>query len=87
MNMNRRNAMGSILGIAGLAAGGVLAPSQSFAALGHYQLALGDKLKYVPLDAMATAKLAYETGGGCMHQVFHAMVTMLAASSSVDGRC
>ncbi|GIU34876.1 cytochrome c [Shewanella colwelliana] len=51
---------------------------------GNFRLELGDKLKYVPLDAMATAKLAYETGGGCMHQVFHAMITMLAKSSSAD---
>ncbi|AZQ11692.1 C-GCAxxG-C-C family (seleno)protein [Shewanella khirikhana] len=86
MKIDRRQALGQIIGL-GSAAGLGLVSTSLMAATdenGNYQLALGEKLKYVPLDPMATAKLAYETGGGCMHQVFHATVTMLAASASVD---
>ncbi|QIR15490.1 cytochrome C [Shewanella aestuarii] len=87
MSINRRQALTKIIGISTAAAGVTLMGTSAFAATdeqGNFRLALGDKLKYVPLDAMATAKLAYETGGGCMHQVFHSLVTMLANSSSAD---
>ncbi|MCE9677777.1 cytochrome c3 family protein [Shewanella sp. AS1] len=87
MTMNRRQALSKIIGISTAAAGATLVGTSAFAgtdAQGNFRLELGDKLKYVPLDAMATAKLAYETGGGCMHQVFHALVTMLANSASAD---
>ncbi len=87
MTINRRQALTKIIGISSAAAGATLLGTSAFAATdeqGNFHLALGDKLKYVPLDAMATAKLAYETGGGCMHQVFHSIVTMLANSSSED---
>ncbi|MBT1443563.1 C-GCAxxG-C-C family protein [Shewanella sp. JM162201] len=86
MKIDRRQALGHIIGL-GSAAGLGLVASPLMAATdenGNYRLALGEKLKYVPLDPMATAKLAYETGGGCMHQVFHATVTMLANSASSD---
>ncbi|QPG60563.2 cytochrome c3 family protein [Shewanella eurypsychrophilus] len=87
MTINRRQALTKIIGISTAAAGATLMGTSAFAATdadGNYKLELGDKLKYVPLDAMATAKLAYETGGGCMHQVFHSIIAMLAASDSVD---
>ncbi|MDV2962860.1 cytochrome C [Shewanella algae] len=87
MSINRRQALGQIIGISAAAAGAGLTATCAFAATdesGNYRLELGEKLKYAPLDPMATAKLAYETGGGCMHQVFHATVTMLAQSASVD---
>ncbi|PKG79673.1 cytochrome C [Shewanella sp. Actino-trap-3] len=87
MSINRRQALTKIIGLSTAAAGATLLGTSAFAATdeaGNYRLELGEKLKYVPLDAMATAKLAYETGGGCMHQVFHAIITMLAASSSAD---
>ncbi|QSX32916.1 cytochrome C [Shewanella avicenniae] len=86
MSMNRRQALGKIIGITGAAGLGLTAVS-AFAGTdsnGNFRLELGDKLKYVPLDPMAAAKLAYQTGGGCMHQVFYAMVTMLANSESED---
>lgn len=87
MTINRRQALTQIIGISTAAAGATLMGTSAFAATdeaGNYKLALGEKLKYVPLDAMATAKLAYETGGGCMHQVFHSLITMLAQSDSAD---
>jgi hypothetical protein len=87
MSINRRQALTQIIGISTAAAGATLLGTSAFAATdadGNYRGALGEKLKYAPLDAMQTAKLAYETGGGCMHQVFHAIVTMLATSTSVD---
>lgn len=87
MSINRRQALTRIIGISTAAAGATLMGTSAFAATnadGQYQLALGEKLKYAPLDPMATAKLAYETGGGCMHQVFHSVVTMLAQSNSAD---
>ncbi len=87
MTINRRQALTKIIGISSAAAGATLMGTSAFAATdeqGNFNLALGDKLKYVPLDATATAKLAYETGGGCMHQIFHSLVTMLANSNSVD---
>lgn len=87
MTMNRRQALTRIIGISSAAAGATLMGTSAFAGTdenGNYQLALGEKLKYVPLDPMATAKLAYQTGGGCMHQVFHSVITMLANSNSPD---
>ena len=87
MSMNRRQALTQIIGMSTVAAGATLVGTSAFAATdadGNYRLELGEKLKYIPLDAMATAKLAYETGGGCMHQVFHSIVTKLAESSSAD---
>ena len=87
MTINRRQALTKIIGISTAAAGMTLVGTSAFAGTdeqGNFHLELGDKLKYVPLDPMATAKLAYETGGGCMHQVFHSLVTMLANSSSQD---
>ncbi|ASJ95762.1 cytochrome c3 family protein [Shewanella marisflavi] len=87
MTINRRQALSQIIGISTAAAGATLMGTSAFAATdeqGNYKLELGEKLKYFPLDPMATAKLAYQTGGGCMHQVFHALVTMLANSESAD---
>lgn len=87
MSINRRQALSRIIGISTVAAGATLMGTSVLAATneeGQYYLTLGEKLKYAPIDPMATAKLAYETGGGCMHQVFHAVITMLAQSSSVD---
>lgn len=87
MSINRRQALSHIIGISTAAAGATLMGTSAFAATnadGQYQLALGEKLKYVPIDPMATAKLAYETGGGCMHQIFHSVITMLAKSNSAD---
>ncbi|MGL5361096.1 MAG: cytochrome C [Shewanella sp.] len=87
MSLNRRQALTQIIGITTAAAGASLMASPVFAATnadGQYQLGLGEKLKYVPLDPMQAAKLAYETGGGCMHQVFHSVVTLLGQSNSVD---
>ncbi|MCL1060108.1 cytochrome c3 family protein [Shewanella gelidimarina] len=87
MTINRRQALTKIIGISTAAAGATLMGTSAFAATdadGNFHLELGDKLMYVPLDAMATAKLAYETGGGCMHQIFHSIVTMLANSTSAD---
>ncbi|GIU32837.1 cytochrome c3 family protein [Shewanella schlegeliana] len=87
MSIDRRQALTKIIGLSTAAAGAALVGTSAFAATdadGNYRLEMGETLKYVPLDAMATAKLAYETGGGCMHQVFHSIVTMLAKSNSVD---
>ncbi|WP_185826756.1 cytochrome C [Shewanella canadensis] len=87
MTINRRQALTQIIGISTAAAGATLMGTSAFAATdeaGNYKLELGEKLKYVPLDAMATAKLAYETGGGCMHQVFYSLIHMLSLSDSVD---
>lgn len=87
MSIDRRQALTKIIGLSTAAAGVALMGTSAFAATdadGYYRLEIGEKLKYVPLDAMKTAKLAYETGGGCMHQVFHSIITMLAQSNSVD---
>ncbi|MGI2257913.1 cytochrome C [Shewanella sp. GXUN23E] len=86
MNMNRRGALQRIVGISGIAAGATLMGSSVMAATQEpaYKLQPKEKLKYVPLDPMATARLAYESGNGCMYQVFHSVVTMLARSNSVD---
>jgi len=87
MTINRRQALTQIIGISTAAAGATLMGTSAFAATdadGNFHLALGDKLMYVPLNAMETAKLAYETPGGCMHQIFHSIITMLANSTSVD---
>ncbi|MFT5788389.1 MAG: hypothetical protein ACI8SJ_000492 [Shewanella sp.] len=90
MSMNRRKAIGQIIGLTSIAAGATLAPS-AFAAVPAtgaatgYILGPGEKLKYVKLDAMEVAKLAYESkANGCMYQVFHAIITKLAESASVD---
>ena len=86
MKMNRRDALHRIVGISTVAAGATLMGGTAMAAglQPGYMIKPGDKLKYVPLDPMATAKLAYESGNGCMYQVFHSVVTMLAQSESVD---
>lgn len=90
MTMNRRKALGQIIGMTTVAAGATLAPSAFAAAPADgaatdFILGKGEKLKYVKLDPMAVAKLAYESkSGGCMYQVFHAMVASLAASTSED---
>ncbi|MCL1037080.1 cytochrome C [Shewanella submarina] len=86
MKMNRRDALHRIVGISSVAAGATLMGGTAMAAGMDtgYKLQPKEKLKYVPLDPMATAKLAYESGNGCMFQVFHSVVTMLARSESVD---
>ncbi|WP_025820750.1 C-GCAxxG-C-C family (seleno)protein [Shewanella marina] len=84
--MDRRKALTQIIGLS-TAAGATLVAAPLLAATdnqGNYKLGIGEKLKYVPLDPAATAKLAYNTGSGCMHQVFYAIVTMLAQSNSPD---
>ncbi|GLS82431.1 cytochrome C [Paraferrimonas haliotis] len=87
MDINRRNAITKIIGFTGAAAGTSLISTPIMAAVnadGDYQLELGEKLQYVKIDPIQTAKLAYETPGGCMRQVFHAVIQMLANSGSVD---
>lgn len=90
MTINRRQALGHIIGITSVAAGAAIAPSALAAtpiegAATDFILGKGEKLKYVKLDPMAVAKLAYESkSGGCMYQVFHAMISKLSESTSVD---
>lgn len=88
--INRRQALGQIIGVSTIAAGAAIAPTAFAAtpaddAAQDFILGKGEKLKYVKLDPMAVAKLAYESkSGGCMYQVFHALITKLAESDSVD---
>ncbi len=88
--INRRQALGQIIGITSVAASAAIAPGALAAtpaegAADDFILGKGEKLMYAKLDPMAVAKLAYESkSGGCMYQVFHAMITKLAESDSVD---
>ncbi|GLP96456.1 cytochrome C [Paraferrimonas sedimenticola] len=91
MKLERRQAITKIIGITGAAAGSVLLPSslQAQEMAGDNMLTPADlqNLEYAKLDAMAVAKLAYDAdvrNKGCMYQVFHAIVTKLAESSSPD---
>lgn len=97
MNVNRREAMGKIVGFAGMAAGAAVISPAVFAAdecpvdgaigVGSEGSDLGtSKLVYVELDPMAVAKLAYEGYGraGCMYGVFDAIVRALGTSVSED---
>ncbi|SHH93676.1 cytochrome c3 family protein [Ferrimonas marina] len=92
--IDRRKAMGQILGIAG-GAGAALAVPSVFANEGGCGSEIGigcggngdlgqNLLQYVKLDPMAVAKTAYEGygNGGCMYGVFHAIVKELAKSGS-----
>lgn len=84
MKMNRREALNRIAGVGTLAVGASLLSTPVIAMETRHIIQPGEKLKYVPLDPMATAKLAYETRNGCMYQVFHSVIAMLASSDSPD---
>ncbi len=86
--LNRRQAINRIIGISSVAAGGALVANPVIAAVtsstGDWKLEVGTRLAYVKLDPMTVAKLAYETGNGCMFQVFDSIIKSLAASNSPD---
>ncbi|WP_245709909.1 cytochrome c3 family protein [Ferrimonas sediminum] len=88
--MDRRNALKNIIGITTCAAGATLVPSFAAQAEGEaWSLTPADlgTLAYAELDPMAVAKIAYDAdvrNKGCMYQVFHALITALAASESPD---
>ncbi|WP_229360270.1 cytochrome C [Ferrimonas sediminicola] len=88
--MDRRNALKNIIGITTCAAGATLVPSFANAVEGEaWSLTPADlgTLAYAKLDPMAVAKIAYNQdvrNKGCMYQVFHALITALAASDSPD---
>ncbi|MCL2913568.1 cytochrome c3 family protein [Shewanella corallii] len=84
MKMNRRDALHHIVGISGVAVGASLLPNSVIAMETGYIIQPGEKLRYVPLDPMTVAKLAYNTGNGCMYQVFHSVIYSLGQSNSVD---
>lgn len=98
MTLDRRKAMGRILGIAGAVAGTAVVGPKAMAAgtcSGDNQIGLGSNgggelgkslLGYVKLDPMAVAKRAYEGygAGGCMYGVFNAIVKELAAQNFDD---
>ncbi|MBO2626305.1 hypothetical protein I6M44_19890 [Shewanella algae] len=81
MNVNRRQAMGQIVGLVGVAAGSSLIATTALAAEscpGDTSIGIGSEggsdlgtklLTYVKLDPMEVAKLAYEGygRGGCMY--------------------
>ncbi|NKF51010.1 cytochrome c3 family protein [Shewanella sp. WXL01] len=86
--LNRRQALGRIIGISSAAAGGAILANPVLAAVtnntGEWKLEVGTRLAYAKLDPMAVAKRAYETGNGCMFQVFDSIIASLAESSSAD---
>ncbi|MFT5788935.1 MAG: hypothetical protein ACI8SJ_001043 [Shewanella sp.] len=86
--LNRRQALNRIIGISSVAAGSALVANPVIAAVanidGDWKLEVGTRLAYVKLDPMVVAKRAYETGNGCMFQVFDSIIQSLAESSSVD---
>lgn len=86
--LNRRQAINRIIGISSVAAGTALVANPVIAAVtsstGEWRLEVGERLAYAKLDPMTVAKLAYETGNGCMFQVFDSIIKSLAASSSPD---
>ncbi|MFV7666457.1 C-GCAxxG-C-C family (seleno)protein [Shewanella algae] len=98
MNVNRRQAMGQIVGLVGVAAGSSLIATTALAAEscpGDTSIGIGSEggsdlgtklLTYVKLDPMEVAKLAYEGygRGGCMYGVFDALVKALAAKGHED---
>ncbi len=97
MNVNRRAAMGKIVGFAGMAAGVAVMSPAVFAAdecpiddaigVGSDGSDLGTNLlTYVELDPFAVAKRAYEGygRGGCMYGVFDAIVKELAIQGNED---
>ncbi|GLS82746.1 cytochrome C [Paraferrimonas haliotis] len=86
--MNRRQALGKIIGVSSAVAGGALLASPVIAAAtnseGDWKLQVGERLAYAKLDPMAVAKRAYETRNGCMFQVFDSIIQSLAESDSPD---
>ncbi|USD37123.1 C-GCAxxG-C-C family (seleno)protein [Ferrimonas sp. SCSIO 43195] len=92
MKVDRRQAMGKIVGLASMAVGSSAVSSSIFAAegcpvetgsgLGSNGMAdLGAHLlEYVVLDPMSVARRAYEgyRRGGCMYGVFNALISELA---------
>ncbi|WP_076538745.1 cytochrome C [Shewanella sp. UCD-KL21] len=86
--LNRRQAINRIIGISTAAAGGALIANPVIAAVtnvsGDWKLEVGTRLAYSKLDPMVVAKRAYETGNGCMFQVFDSIIQSLAESDSVD---
>ncbi|GAA0792497.1 MULTISPECIES: cytochrome c3 family protein [Pseudomonadati] len=86
--LNRRQAIGRIIGVSSAAVGGALIANPVLAAIatetGDWKLEVGTRLAYVKLDPMIVAKRAYETGNGCMYQVFDSIIKSLAESSSPD---
>ncbi|MFQ6371169.1 cytochrome C [Shewanella sp. YIC-542] len=96
MNVNRRQAMGQIIGLVGVAAGGGImatamaaetCPGDNAIGVGSDGGDLGaNLLTYVKVDPMAVAKRAYEGygRGGCMYGVFDAIIKELAAQGHED---
>ncbi|MBY5993567.1 C-GCAxxG-C-C family (seleno)protein [Ferrimonas balearica] len=98
MTLDRRQAMGRIMGIAGTVAGTALIGPKAMAAescSGDNQIGIGSEgggdltenlLGYVKLDPMAVAKRAYDGygRGGCMYGVFDAIVQELAEMGHED---
>ncbi|WP_144212476.1 cytochrome c3 family protein [Shewanella donghaensis] len=86
--LNRRQAINRIIGISTAAAGTALVANPVIAAVtnatGDWTLEVGTRLAYAKLDPMVVAKRAYETGNGCMYQVFDSIIQSLAESGSVD---
>ncbi|SDI45519.1 Putative redox-active protein (C_GCAxxG_C_C) [Ferrimonas sediminum] len=98
MKVDRRQAMGKIVGLASMAVGTSAVSPAIFAAdacPGDATIGLGSGgsanlgsslLDYANLDPMKVAKLAYQSyfKGGCMYGVFNAIVTELAAQGHED---
>jgi|GEM_PF-900981 len=97
MNVDRRQAMGKIVGFAGMAAGAAVMSPAVFAAdecpldgaigVGSDGTDLGaNLLAYIELDPFIVAKRAYASygRGGCMYGVFDAIVKELAVQGHED---
>ncbi|MDF0534802.1 C-GCAxxG-C-C family (seleno)protein [Shewanella sp. A32] len=97
MNINRRQAMGQIIGLVSVAAGGGIMANAMAAdtCAGDNAIGIGSDgssdlaanlLTYVKVDPLAVAKRAYEDygKGGCMYGVFDAIVKELAAQGHED---
>ncbi|WP_028108188.1 C-GCAxxG-C-C family (seleno)protein [Ferrimonas futtsuensis] len=98
MNVDRRQAMGRIVGLAGMAVGTSVVSNSVFSAEGcpvDTAIGLGSDgggelkeslLQYVPLDPMKVAKRGYEGygRGGCMYGVFDAIIKELAEQGHED---
>ncbi|WP_394129780.1 cytochrome C [Shewanella maritima] len=86
--LDRRQAIARIVGISSAAAGGALLANPVIAAVttesGDWTLEVGTRLAYTKMDPMVVAKKAYETGNGCMFQVFDSIISSLATSASPD---
>ncbi|MCD8476488.1 MAG: hypothetical protein LRY40_09740 [Shewanella fodinae] len=97
MNVNRRQAMGQIIGLVSVAAGGGIMATAMAADTcpGDISIGIGSEgtsdlaanlLTYVKVEPLAVAKRAYEDygKGGCMYGVFDAIVKELAAQGHED---